>query len=81
MKKNNAWNIRRLVDEVIVPWTHGPIDPAYHIEDCWIFCLRLSVIRGHQPQRIPCRLFVQVKFAHHPLPIGIRIVTFQDGDS
>ena len=21
------------------------------------------------------------KFAHHPLPIGIRIVTFQDGDS
>jgi hypothetical protein len=38
------------------------------------------VVRGHQ-RRIPCRLFVQVKFAHHPLPIGIRIVTFQDGDS
>ena len=28
MKKDNTWNIRRLVDETI--------DPAYYIEDGWI---------------------------------------------
>ena len=37
MKKNNALNIRRLVNEMIVPSTHQPSDPAYYIEDCWIF--------------------------------------------
>ena len=39
MKKNNAWKIRRLVDEVFVPSTHRPSKPAYYIEDCWILCL------------------------------------------
>ena len=32
-----TWNIRRLVNETIVPSTHQPSDPAYYIEDCWIF--------------------------------------------
>ena len=31
MKKNNIWNIRRLVNEAIVP-----ANPVYHIEDCQI---------------------------------------------
>ena len=33
-EKNNAWNIRRLVDESFVPSTHKP---ALYIEDCQIF--------------------------------------------
>ena len=37
MKKNNAWNIRRLGDESFVPSTHS--DPSYYIEDCRIFFL------------------------------------------
>ena len=28
MKKNNTWNIRRLVDELFVPATQRPSDPA-----------------------------------------------------
>ena len=32
-KKNNTWNIRRLVDESFVPATQQPSDPAYYIED------------------------------------------------
>ena len=35
-KKNNTWNIRRLVDELFVPATQRPSDPAYYIEDCRI---------------------------------------------
>ena len=30
MKKDNTWNIRRLVNETIVPWTHH----IMYIEDC-----------------------------------------------
>ena len=29
--------IRRLVAQTIVPATQRPSDPAYYIEDCWIF--------------------------------------------
>ena len=32
-KKNDAWNIRRLVNESS---SHRPSDPAYYIEDCQI---------------------------------------------
>ena len=36
MKKNNTCNIRRLVNETIVPSTHRPSVPVYYIEDCRI---------------------------------------------
>ena len=39
MKKNNTWNIRRMVDEMIVPLTHRPSI----IKDCQI--LYLSMVR------------------------------------
>ena len=39
-KKYNTWNIRRLVDESFITATQQPSEPAYYIEDCWIFgCL------------------------------------------
>ena len=40
MKKNNTWNIRRLVDELFVPATQRPSDPAYYVY------LRLSYFKS-----------------------------------
>ena len=31
MKTNNTWNIKRLVDESLVPATLRPSDPAYYV--------------------------------------------------
>ena len=39
-KKNHTWNIRRLVNETIVPSTPQPFNPVYCIEDCQILGLK-----------------------------------------
>ena len=53
-KKNNTLNIRRLVNETIVPSTHRPSYPAYYIEDCRIFLFLAQTSHEGNKRRAYC---------------------------
>ena len=58
-KKNNAWNISRLINELIEPSTQQPSNPAYCLNTCGNYNNSLnSLSRPSNQQNVRCCLLI-----------------------